>query len=74
MGEETIVLDVRNLEDCKLRQKNEVLQEIFQDAEEQLAKGREIVLWQTFDDSPPEVLERIKSAERLREIRRYYIG
>jgi hypothetical protein len=74
MDEEPVVLDVRNLEDCKLRQKNDVLQEIFQDAEEQLAKGREIVLWQTFDDSPPEVLERIKGTERLREIRSYYLG
>ena len=72
MKDEAAVLDVRNLEDCKSKQQYEALKEMFRDARSQLEQGKELVLWQTFEDSPPEVLERITSLQRLAEIERYY--
>jgi uncharacterized FlgJ-related protein len=72
MKDEAAVLDVRNLEDCKSKQQYETLKEMFQDARNQIAQGRELVIWQTFEDSPPEMLERITSLQRLAEIERYY--
>jgi hypothetical protein len=72
MERESAVLDVRNLEECKSRKQYDALKEMFEDAKNQIMQGKEIVLWQTFEDSPPEVLERITSLERLAEIERYY--
>ena len=66
MDKEVAVIDVTNLEDCRDKKRYETLREIFADA-------REIVLHQTFVDSPPELVERIQTRERLEEVARYYL-
>ena len=73
MDKEVAVLDVTNLEDCRDKKRYETLREIFDDAREQIDLGREIVLHQTFVDSPPELVERIQTRERLEEVARYYL-
>jgi len=73
MDREVVVIDVANLEDCLDRKDLQVLREIFQDARNQLDQGKEVVLHQTFIDSPPELVERIQSRERLDEVARYYV-
>ena len=73
MDREVVVIDVDNLEDCRDRKDVQALREIFQDARNQLDQGKEVVLHQTFIDSPPELVERIQSRERLDEVARYYV-
>jgi len=73
MDKEVAVLDVTNLEDCRDKKRYETLREIFDDAREQIDLGREIALHQTFVDSPPELVERIQTRERLEEVARYYL-
>jgi hypothetical protein len=73
MDREVAVIDVANLEDCRDRKDVQALREIFQDARDQLDQGKEVVLHQTFIDSPPELVERIQSRERLDEVARYYV-
>ena len=73
MEKEVAVIDVTNLEDCRDKKRYETLREIFADAREQIDQGREIVLHQTFGDSPPELVERIQTRERLQEVARYYL-
>jgi len=72
-GKEVAVIDVTNLEDCRDRKDTQTLREIFDDARLHLSQGRDIVLHQTFLDSPPELVERIQSLERLNEVAQYYL-
>jgi hypothetical protein len=72
-GKEVAVIDVTNLEDWRDRKDTQTLREIFDDARLQLSQGRDIVLHQTFLDSPPELVERIQSLERLNEVAQYYL-
>ncbi len=73
MDQEVVLIDVSNLEDCRDKKNYEALKEIFADARQQIDQGREIVLQMTFIDSPPELMERIQSRERLEEIFKYYL-
>ncbi len=73
MSDNVAVIDVSNLEKCKERGDKQALQWIFDDARRQMELGYDIVLHQTFRDSPPEVLERIQSLERLDELSWYYL-
>ena len=73
MDKEVAVIDVTNLEDCRDRKDEQTLREIFDDARRQIDQGREIVLHQIFVDSPPELIERIQSRERLDEVVGYYL-
>ena len=73
MSDTVAVIDVSNLEKCKERGDEQALQWIFDDARRQLELGYDIVLHQTFVDSPPEVLERVRTRERLDELSRYYL-
>ncbi|MFW6055410.1 MAG: hypothetical protein ACOC9D_05845 [Thermodesulfobacteriota bacterium] len=74
MDEEVVVIDVSNLEDCRDKKNYDTLRWIFEDARNQIDQGREIVLHQTFLDSPPEMVERIKTRERLEEVAGYYLS
>lgn len=73
MDNNVAVIDVTNLEDCRDKKQYQTLREIFKDAREQIDQGREIVLHQTFQDSPPELVERIQTLERLEEVAGYYL-
>ena len=73
MSDNVAVIDVSNLEKCKERGDEQSLQWIFDDARRQIELGYDIVLHQTFLDSPPEVLERVQSRERLDELSWYYL-
>ena len=73
MDEEVVVIDVTNLEDCRDKKNYDTLRWIFEDARNQIDQGREILLHQTFLDSPPEMVERIKTRERLDEVAGYYV-
>ena len=73
MDKEVAVIDVTNLEDCRDRKDEQTLREIFDDARRQIDQGLEVVLHQTFVDSPPELVERIQSRERLDEVAGYYL-
>ncbi|MCF8105290.1 MAG: hypothetical protein K9K64_07405 [Desulfohalobiaceae bacterium] len=74
MDEEVVVIDVTNLEDCRDKKNYDTLRWIFEDARNQIDQGREILLHQTFLDSPPEMVERIKTRERLDEVAGYYLS
>ena len=73
MDKEVAVIDVTNLEDCRDRKDEQTLRDIFDDARRQIDQGLEVVLHQTFVDSPPELVERIQSRERLDEVAGYYL-
>ncbi len=73
MDEEKVLIDVTNLEECRDRKDYQALRQIFKDADKQLDQGLEIVLHQTFLDSPPELVDRIQTHERLNEIAQYYL-
>lgn len=73
MDQEVVLIDVSNLEDCRDKKNYEALKKILEDARRQIDQGREIVLQMTFIDSPPELIERIQSRERLEEIFKYYL-
>jgi hypothetical protein len=74
MDNNVAVIDVTNLEDCRDKKQYQTLREIFKDAREQIAQGRDVVLHQTFQDSPPELVERIQTHERLEEVAGYYLA
>jgi hypothetical protein len=73
MDRESAVIDVATLEECRDRNNIQAIREIFEDARSRMEQGQEIVLFQTLEDSPPELLERINAPERLEEIARYYL-
>lgn len=73
MDRESAVIDVTNLEECRNNNNIRAIREIFEDAGNRVEQGEEIVLFQTLYDSPPELLERISTRERLEEIAGYYL-
>lgn len=73
MSDNVAVIDVTNLEDCKERGDEQALQWIFDDARRQMELGYDILLHQTFLDSPPEIVERVQTRERLDQLSRYYL-